>query len=189
MPYLPPNLLQETAFPLAYGKDLATQVRMTAELYRRQYTEIDYYQLKKAVTAVAAPGDLSGETGTTKFDTLYREAVDPTMTAWAQPHLSGDTVAANPEQFFPLQRIHTRVQRVTRELDLKKAGLVKVRRLTCFIPTLLLDEVGVTVTDGDKFFWHDDFYYVKAPDPVGWWKNTNVRVFVRFDAETRPDGS
>ncbi len=188
MPYLPPELLQDTEFPKAYGKDLATQIRMIDEQYKRMFPEVPYYCIKVNMTPVAT-GELSGEVGSSKIDTLYGEAMDPAAEAWTQPHLSGTLKAADPEVFDPPQTIHIKIQKADRELDLKKPGIVKVRRLAIVIPAYTLDLLGMTVHEGDKFTWHDDVYYVKKPDPVGWFKNTNVRLFVKADIETRPVGS
>lgn len=190
MPYLPPDLLETTVFPTPAGKDLATQARMISELYRRSYPALDYYCLKKAITPVAKMGDISGEAGTTKVDTLYHEAVDSTMTAWNQPHLSGGTYqAAEPELYDDPIKLHLRIQRVSRETELKKIGFDKRRVLSAYIPTPLLDLAGITAKEGDWFTWDGRPYAVLLAEPTGYFKNSNVRMYVRLDCDSKKLGS
>jgi hypothetical protein len=189
MPYLPPNTLEHTAFPKVAAKDLATQARIVSELYRRMYPALDYYVLRKAMTPVAKIGDISGETGATKVDTLYNEAVDSSLASWQQPHLSGTLQAAEPELFDPPVKLHIRVQRITRETELKKQGFDKRRVLSAYIPTPLLDLAGIACKEGDYFMWDGRPYQVLLAEPTGYFKNSNIRMYVRLDCDSKKVGS
>lgn len=189
MPYLPPDILEQTAFPTNSSKDLATQARMISELYRRMYPALDYCVLVKAMTPVAKIGDISGEAGATKVDTLYNEAVDSAMETWQQPHLSGTFAAAEPEVFNPAIQLHMRVQRITRETELKKQGFDKRRVLSAYIPTPLLDIAGVTCKEGDYFTWDGRPYQVLLAEPTGYFHNSNVRLYIRLDCDSKRLGS
>lgn len=181
-PYLPVNLTEDTEFPEAWGKDLRHELRMIEERYHRHFPEIDYYQMKKAATPTIPPA-ISGEPANTQFDPLWAESVDPNMATWQQPHLSGTLKAADVDVFFDPVPIHARLQRENLELELKKYGFDQVRDLLVFVPLTFFDSNNIAVSAGDKFVWDDDEYRVLQFDRTGFWKNTNLRIYMAINAE------
>lgn len=199
MSYLPGEYAHETTFPLAYGKDLQYQVRQTRERWVRLYPKIEYYCLLIATTAAPdAPVTghaVVGESGNTKFDALWGESVpaEPGNSTWQQPH-GTDTpgaalVASGADLFSEPVLLHARVRREARENDLKKLGFDRIRDLLITIPTVLLDEYGVTTRPGDQFVWDGDRYVVMQEDSGGYWKNTNIRLFRTLNCEHVHAGS
>jgi hypothetical protein len=201
MSYLPGDYVHDTTFPLAYAKDLLFAAARTREMYVRFKPKIDYFTLRIAVTPAADAPDtthaLVGETGTTKFDPLWGEAVpveNPGDTTWKQPHGTDPTagnviVATNPELFDGPFVLHANVRREARENELKKLGFDRIRDLLITIPTILLDESGIEAHAGDQFIWDGDRYVVMQEDSGGYWKNTNVRLYRTLNCEHLHSGS
>lgn len=178
-PYLPVLDITNTSFPRADWKDVQQQVRLVNGKYRRIYPELPYYPLLRAPTAVASPGDLSGEPGTTAFDPIWGEPIAPGAgQKWEQPHGSSALDATSGEVFGGPYPIHCRVQLDSKDLDLKKYGFDKVRDITVWIPLSLLDEQGVRVNSGDNLEWNSRRFVVKEFTTTGWWRNTNVPLFM-----------
>lgn len=194
MPYLPIIAPEETSFPKADTRDLAFQIRAIEELYRRQAPAILYYQLNKAPTPTTTPAATQdrtpvGDAGTTKFDPIWGEVVADTA-EWVQPQGTAGAVSPNEnEVFFDPVRINARVQRISKETELKKYGFDKVRDLTLFVPLSILDTFAITVTHGDKFVWNGDEYTVLELNLSGYWKNTDVSLYMAINAEHRRKGS
>lgn len=132
---------------------------------------------------------LSGEPGNSKFDILWGESVDATQQTWKQPHLSGTVKAADVEEFFDPIEVHARVQRILQEKELKKVGFDEVRQLDVFVPLSILDGLNIVINAGDKFMWDAEWYTAKQFELVGYWKNTNVRLFGKITAEHLRTGS
>jgi hypothetical protein len=196
MPYLPEDFTHPTVMPQAYGADVLHAIRTIEEKWARFYPQVNYFCLRKAVTVVPknAQGDvdtqsLSGVSGTTVFDPILGEAVDNTSTVWKQPHLSGDTRAANPERFMDPIRVHAQVRREAKEKELKKLGFDEVRDLLLTIPTSALDKLGIEVTQGDRFVWDNDLYEVLQFETTGYWKNTNLRLYMILNCRHYHPGS
>jgi hypothetical protein len=189
--YLPPLAITETVFPKAWSKDLYTSVRLIQEQYVRIYPKVFYQALLKSTTPVQN-NDYDtpvGAPGYTQFDPLYGEAVAANMTTIVQPHLSGEYQAANPELYAKPFPLNMRMFRSELETDLHKYGFDKVRELICTIPTVMLDRGGITVMEGDKFWWDGRAYKVESVGRDEYWHNTNVQLFVTFQADAWRAGS
>jgi len=198
MPYIPENFTMPTGMPLAYEKDVLTAIRIVEEKWTRFYPQIRYFSLNKAVTNVplTSTGDIdtesvSGTAGGTTFDPVWGEAVDPVALAsgWKQPHLSGDRRAVDPEQFATPVYINAQVRREAREKELKKLGFDEVRDLLVTIPLSLLDKLAITVTQGDRFIWDNDMFEVLQYETTGYWKNTNLRIYMVLNCRHQHPGS
>lgn len=194
------NPTENTILPKAGGKDLAMQVRLIEEKYRKFFPEITYFKLKKQVTAVADPADavqIIGASGTTQFDRLWGEQVPASMetTGWQQPHLSEqdpDTAthdAPDRGEYEDAVEIHGRVQRIAREDELKKYGFDRLRDLILHLPLFTMQKIGLRPRPGDYFIWDGDQFDVKQVNRRGWWKNTNVRLYYVISSAHRHLGS
>jgi hypothetical protein len=189
-PGIPPQPLNDTVFPRAADRDLGVQIAYIEELYARVYPQIDYYPLNKAVTGAAPTGiGLSGEAGASKFDALYGETVDPKMATWQQPHGSPTLKAANVDQFLIPVPINARFQRVNLEKEGKRYGFDKVRDALVIFPHSVAERLGLKPQAGDKLVWDGDEYTVLQHDRVGFWKNSNVRLYYVLNVEHRRHAS
>lgn len=196
--YLPIGIIEHTEFPRADGKDVAMQIRQIEELWRRNYPKIEYYNIKKA-TSPALDGDdeldlvvLSGEEGFTEFDVLWGESVPETVAdvdTWVQPHGKATHSVDSHDVFWPKVEFHARIQRESKERQLKKWGFDKIRDILVFIPLSSLDRHGITVDVGDKFWWDGDEFNVLQHRKTGYWKNSNVRLYIVMNCEHRRLGS
>ena len=195
-PYLPPPFLQGTPFPKAFKKDVRMQIRLIEDLYRTQMPEIDYFVHSKDPTAICdepgadedtlLAGTIVGETGGTQWDPLWGESVPSTeeATGWEQPHGNVTHDATDSRGVFddPV-RIRARVQREAKERELKKYGFDKVRAILVHIPVSILDAHGIFVEAGDEFEWDGERFLVKQRNRTGYWKNTNVRLYLTINAD------
>lgn len=191
MSYLPPSPTDPTAWPDAYGRDIAVQIRLIAEKWQRTFPLLSYYSLKKGTTPATDPDMPVGETDRTQFDPVWGEAVPATMasTGWIQPHGDAAVDAANPELFEVPLKMNFRVQRIVKEKELKKYGFDQIRDLLLFIPLSILDDNGVKVKPGDYVVWDGDKYAVLQDNRVGYWQNSNVRLHMALNCEHLREGS
>jgi hypothetical protein len=198
MPYLPEDFTHPTVMPQAYGADVLHAIRVIEEKWARFYPQVNYFCLRKDVTVVPknAQGDVdtesvSGTAGGTVFDPVLGEAVDNAalVSGWKQPHLSGDTRAVSPERFMDPVRVHAQVRREAKEKELKKLGFDEVRDLLLTIPTSMLDKLGIVVTQGDRFVWDNDLFEVLQFETTGYWKNTNLRLYMILNCRHYHPGS
>lgn len=197
MTYLPPDFLQDTPFPKGFRKDVRQQVRMIEDLFRTQMPEIDYFVQVRSTTDVCTvegttdpetilAGTLVGEAGDTQWDPLWGESVPSSMesTGWEQPHSNPVHDATDSRgQFESPLRLRARIQREAKDRTLKKLGFDKIRDILVFIPLSLLDARGVTVEAGDEFEWDGERFTVLQRRRAGYWKNTNVRLYIAINAE------
>ena len=191
MSYLPPTPTDPTVWPEPYGKDIALAIRMIDEKWQRHFPLLPYYGLKKATTPMTDPDHPTGEPGNTQFDPVWGESVPVSMaaTGWVQPHADGTPDAVDPELFRDPVQLNFRVQRSEPELELKKYGFDQMRDLLLFIPLSILDAAGIKIQQGDYATWDGDEYAFLQFDRVGYWKNTNVRLYMAINCEHRRHGS
>lgn len=197
MPYLPRPYTHDTEFPEAFDRDLRTQIGMIEEQAKRFFPKIPYYCISKTVgialadPVTSAPAPVGGAQQNT-FDPLYGEIVDPSLAgqAWKQPHRDA-TIAAGVEveRYGAPIEVHARVQREMKDYDLKKYGFDEMRDLLLHVPASLLDRVGITAVAGDKFIWNGEEYLTLQVKESGYWKNTNIRLWVTIMAEHKRRGA
>ena len=194
--YLPKDYTHGTKFPGAISKDLQTQIRMIEERWIRFYPQVEYHAFSGDVRPTTNPAGTQegvlGEAGGSAFDSLWGETVDAAQIStgvWKQPHRNAGSVAANPEIRYPMQRIHARVKRESREKELKQYAFDQIRDLTVDIPLSLLDAAGITCRPDDEFVWDGYRYVVMQTETTGYWKNTNIRLFMTLYAEHARSGS
>mgnify|MGYP001606644484 CR=1 FL=1 len=195
MAYLPESLTNETAIPRGFHQDFQEQVRVVNEKWQRHYPLIKYFCLKKVVTPVGQAVDTPiGATPNTVFDPLWGESIDKDAMvggAYIQPHVSGvsGVDATDPPQYEPAVDIHAQIRRDAKERELKRLGFDEVRDILVTIPTSLLDAAGITVQQGDRLIWDNDLYEVLQKQRTGYWKNTNLRLYVVMNCEHARMGS
>jgi hypothetical protein len=191
MPYLPPAFLNDTVFPSAQGYDTNLAISFIEERWRRFYTLVQYFTIIKPLSAATAGNFIVHKAGTTAFDTLYGESVDPAMSTsgWVQPHLNPTANTVDVELFNPSVNINARVPRRDPDSGLYNYGFDRVRKMDIgaevVIPVSLLDRLGVTCQAGDKLAWDGDEYTVKQETQCGYWKNTNIRFYIKLMCEHR----
>jgi hypothetical protein len=193
MPYLPVDLTMQTEFPLEYGKDVQQGIEIIDEKWARHFPEVSYFCLLKQTTVVVDDNvdNASGEAGNSAFDPLWGESIDPQalIDGWKQPHLNPDQEAANVTQFADPVKLHAQVRREARDDELKKLGFDRFRDLLVTIPLSLLDKKGVTTQQGDRFIWDNELYQVEQMNRTGFWKNTNLRIYMVLNCEHARLGS
>ena len=194
MPYIPPDIVDETKFPLAQGKDLSAMLKLIVEKYTRHYAAQNYYSLLTStapVPKVDGSRPLVGATGTTRFDPLYGESVPAPASGekWAQPHGNAATPASDSEKYDDPVLLPLRVRRDNRENDLKKLGTDRVRTVTATVPSSLLDAAGLTAKPGDCFNWNGERFEILYTEVGEYWKNTNIPLFIDMIATTQRRGA
>ena len=199
MPYLPSPTTETVVFPLVNQKDFALQVRMIEDKWRRFYPWINYYPILKAVTVDTDVNGASvvGEPGTTIFDPVYGESVDPLMLVdgWQQPHLSGTYRAFDTDVFADPVQINARVLLTATDTELHHYGFDRVLDLMLEIPASLFDSVSVTAQAGDKFLWGEGHgstggeYTVIELGPNNRYLNAATMLYVGLNCKSRRKGS
>lgn len=196
MPYLPSVRPSDpTAFPEQSGKDLDMDVRLIQELWETVYPLVPYVMIDRRTTPVADVNTLTGEAGASKFDPLWGESQDANRTTWRQPHgTDGAVKAADVEVFKTPVSLHMQVNPVTETRpDLHKYGFDeddrRIGRLLVTIPCSLLDNGNVVCTAGDLVKWEGDEFLVLKTRLTGYWKNTNVRLYMSLLCDHRRHGS
>lgn len=178
--------------PAQGGADRLLQNRLAIEKWRRYFSPVPYYQIKKAVTYVVnRPSDkLVGETATTKFDPLYGEAIDPSASpTWQQPHGSDVLHAADPEVYAAAVQVPLRVQIEARDSDLKLWGFERMEDAIASCPDALLSQLTVTCKSGDYFVWGGHEYEVLQVVPSARFKNDPATLYAVLNCKTKRRGS
>lgn len=197
MPYLPSSFLHDTLFPEAYDADVQMQIRLIDEQAERFFPRVPYYSVLNVV-GVASVDPITGTTapvggvGQNTFDDLYGEIVDPALAgqAWRQPHRDPTLSAGiEIERYAEPVNVTARVQREVKDYDLKKYGFDEMRDLLLHVPSLTFDRLGITAVAGDKFIWNGEEYAVLQAKEAGYWKNTNLRLWVGVMAEHKRRGA
>lgn len=191
MPYLPTEPTMETTFPQEYGPDVLQAIRIIEEKWERHFVPINYHCLNKATVAVADVDTVSGEVGASGFDPLWGESVDPALIGqqWQQPHRNPNAEAANTTVFMDPVKVHAQVRREARDDELKRIGFDRFRDLLVTIPLSLLDKAGITCQQGDRFIWDNETFQVEQMNRTGFWKNTNLRIYMVLNCEHSRLGS
>jgi len=197
MSYLPPRVINDTLLPTANNpyKDLKVTCSLLVEQWRRFYPVIKYKMIK--VDLQEAVNDAVGRVPYTKVDDLYGESVpDSSILSndWHQPHAQdpeGEELDATQHtKYEDAIDVNIRVEVVSDEKVIGTVSTINDERdLVLYIPTSLLDLVGITISAGDVFEWDGDNYEVVAHNFEQRWKNTNYYLFIRFYAKRQEIGS
>jgi hypothetical protein len=201
-PYVPPKYLVNTEFPEAFGRDVATQIQLIEEKWRRFFPLIPYYSLEQNTGIASTPDNITPEipapvtsTGAgAGYDTLWGEEVDraaATAGEWSQPHLSGSQAATTENEVYagPVN-LHLDIKEVANKKRVKELwGFDDVRDVVAVVPLSLLDRCSIGVKEGDKIVWDGAEYTVLEFRGSGWWKKSNVRFYGAFNFEHKRLGS
>lgn len=208
--YILPRSLEDTTFPFAedgavvggLSKDLFTQCRMITEKWQRKFPIVDYFQIKNAPSNVApnidVPSGIPADPAVqinepTMIDDLWGESISDMVTTWEQPH--GGTPealilpATDVDNFFDAISIHAAILMEPTERQLKKIGLDSVKDLAVTLPTYYLDICNVTCNRGDYFIWRGEEYEIHTVHDRGYWKNTNVFLYLVLNCKRKRLGA
>jgi hypothetical protein len=134
-----------------------------------------------------------GEVTPTQFDPLWGESIgeNAVLTEWKQPHGSQDVPAdtKSVERHYGPFPVHAQVKRDAKKTELQKIGFDEIRDLLVYIPVSILDAFGIVATEGDYFLWDEREYTVVRANSVGYWKNTNIALYVALNCENRRHGA
>lgn len=134
-----------------------------------------------------------GDVPATQYDPLWGESIaeNAVLTDWKQPHGSQDVPADTKkvDQYYGPFSINAQVKRDAKKTELQKIGFDEIRDLLVYIPVSILDAFGITVTEGDYFVWDMREYTVVRVNSTGYWKNTNIALYVALNCENRRHGS
>ena len=185
-----------TGFGPSASKDLRFQERLIAAKWRAQFaaSALSYRSLLKAPTDVdagAQPAAVSGGTGTTRFDPLYGESIDPDVGgSWRQAQGSGDLDAGAVEAYAPAVAIPARVNLTPTEDDLKRHGFERDVTMVADVPAAVLDDAGVAAKPGDVADVGGLRYVVTGVNVLrSRWLNTFTPLFVAVGCRAKRQGS
>lgn len=192
----PEDVSSEAEFPRTLDKDLAIAVRMIEERFRRHYPATAFYPLRKSVTSVGQDTTLPvGAAPNTVFDALYSESVDPAAFTpngkepFAQPHTTDNVDAARGHEYDDPLFLHARVQRENVERELKRLGFEQIRGILVKLPTSACATAGWDPQPGDRLIYDNTLYEVQQRARTGYWKNSNVRLYIELSAQQARLGS
>lgn len=139
-------------------------------------------------------GGISGIPGETVMDDLWGEDIPTNMTAeWVQPH-GDDTAglsydATDTRIYHEPVVIHAAIDRQPTDRTLKKIGIDKMKELLVTIPTPSLDDANLSCSIGDYLVWRGESYEVENVYDRGYWKNTNIFLYVVLNCKRMRRGS
>jgi len=134
----------------------------------------------------------SGEDGTTKVDDLWGEDILPDLDEWENPH-NPDTLpgpdATNLRLYDTPVAVHAQVQVEADEWELKRMGISQMQDLLIHFSTYILDIKKIVVKLGDRVTWGGEKYEILKVYPKGYWKNTNIFLYLICDCKRIHIGS
>lgn len=197
--YLPAPTNETIQFPLPRAKDYALQIRMIEQKWMRFYPLITYYPILKATTVNTDPtgASLIGTEGSTIFDPIYGESIDPTLltVGWEQPHGSVTYHTAEVDVFADPVQVNARILVAATDVELHKFGFDRQLDLIIIIPASILDSVSVTMQAGDKFRWGEgdgnrggEYTIIELSENKRY-LNTATMLYVAGNCKSRRKGS
>lgn len=200
MPYILPSVIHDASFTPWQSDDVATACSLLVEKWETFYPEVDYFMIDYTPTVPVDKGEslATGERPATIVDPLYGEAVpvrDLGAGAWEiiQPHGSSSEAmevdAPSRKRHKDPLRIHVHVARAEPNPELTLEGTNTAREFTLTIPTALLDVHGIVVKSGDRIRWGVNLLELKEVKIRGYWKWTNIPLYVVAEASIEATGS
>jgi hypothetical protein len=199
MSYIPFSTEEITRFPQAFSKDLKFAIERLEEKWKRHYPIIDYHELRLDYDRPEAVNDggivRPVETGdSTTWDDLWGEDLPDFQSdiTYSNPHSQVDSpeADANVSQVFcdPVP-IHVHMLEQATEYQLKKMGRDLMHDVVATFLTPLLDAQGLTIKSGDRLAWGGRTCQILDVKNRGFWKMTNIFLFLECDCEEARYGS
>jgi len=192
MSYFPFDIVDETTFPKGVGKDLNFNIRVLKEKWNRFYPLLPFHSLVLDYEKVAAgiDGGISlGEGVSTSVDDLWGEDLpdfDQTVMDYSNPHSQEDSPEPNAiegKQYRDPVNTRIHILEEATEYQLKKMGRDLMNDLIATFLTPMLDDNGLVVKSGDEFTWNGERYKILDVKHRGFWKMTNLFLFVECNCE------
>lgn len=178
-----PKVLMDTVFPTAHDKDLQMNIRILKEKYQRFYPKLDYKQMNLGIPD-PQEGDVPATpppVTVTEIDDLWGEPVPngelPGL-AWENPHSTLDLDATEGDKRLPGIEINAHVNHQPSKKVLGRFGIDEQRVMVVTFLVPLLEEAGITVRHGDRFFWKNFVFEVLHWQRMGYWKDTSVHLYI-----------
>jgi len=198
MPYIPTSSVLDTVMSPHDAVDLITYSDYLVEMMLLAHPRCDYYMLDLLPTAVTSAGEkvTTGAAPRTTIDAIYGETIPTRNGAFSQPHGTGTEAALINAT---ASRVHKAAVRdmplYYKRLDVSRGSdgvsAASARKFELTWPTPLLDRYGVTVNIGDEIQFGNQRLEIKEsyiPDR-GYWKYTNIPLYIRAFASLRQTGS
>jgi len=215
--YIPDESSNPTVWPVPHARDFEFHTRRLKEIWKRFYPTIQLRSLKHFPTtlfddastpeqiAADAEGDerfkpipsvhrKSGHnTGGTEVDPLYLESVPQgTSSYWQQPHSSVESPERDAEKWNEYREavdVHAFIRVTVNPYVLQRWGIDEDFDIIAMFTTPELDDRGILISVGDRFFWQGQEYEVHHRRPEGWWFNTDAFLHLICDCRRVRRGS
>ena len=198
MPYIPPSAVNSSYIPKGTGRDLSKAMQYLKEKFKRFYPKIKYYMLKTNPTVEGTDnmrGDPTVTPPDTVYDSFYGEAVpsEASTKGVVQPHentTEGDAIdATDLLKYKDMVEVNAEIRTEPTRKELDKWGIDEMKDLIVFFTTPLLDELNIIINIGDKFEWDGMPYQITEWYKKGYWKFTNIPLYIMAQAKRLRKGS
>lgn len=198
MPYQPVEDIHDSPLTPGSSADLTSHNLLLIEKWELMYPKYAYKQILMSPTVAADNGETltSGTTSGTVVDAVYGEVVPLHLTrGFVQPH---GTKGGAPEvdatvskRFKDPVLLPVYVDRDSTERPLTSRGQEALRYFKIIWPAALLDRYGVSVNAGDEFEYGSQEIEIQSVyvPPRGYWKTTNIPLYIQASGSLRVKGS
>lgn len=200
MPYIQPSVIHDAGFTPWQSESLKTACELLIEKWEMFYPVFSYLMIAHDAAIPVDKGESMavGQPPTTVVDPLYGEAIpihDLGAGQWEaiQPHGTSAAALATDapirKKHKPAVPLNVHVLRNEQNPELKLEGANPSREYTITIPTPLLDKYGVVVRPGDRIVLGVNQIELKEVRMVGFWKWTNIPLYIKAEAASEAIGS
>lgn len=200
MPYIQPSVIHDAGFTPWQSESIKTACDILIEKWELMYPQFDYLMIDYEATLPVDKGETlaTGVSPATIVDPLYGEAIpvrDLGGGQWetTQPHGTSAAALATDatvrKKYKPAVPLFMHVKRNEQNPELKLEGANPSRDFTLTVPTPLLDKYGVVIKPGDRMRMGVVQMEMKEVRLVGYWKWTNIPLYVRMEASLEAVGS
>ena len=186
--------LHDTSFPTATDKDLQMQIRIIREKYGRFFPLVEYQQMNINNVQEHTNDTPDDDTPTyeTEIDDLWGEPIPNGQLQgdkWINPHTTETLDATKCNKRVNRGKINVQIDHQPSERSLIKWGIDEKRVITCkfFVP--LLEDNGIVVAMGDRFYWKNHTMEIRNWKRTGYWKNTSHHLYIEAVATYARYGS
>lgn len=200
MPYIQPSVIHDAGFTPWQSESLTTACELLIEKWELFYPRFDYLMIAYEAAVPVDKGEslAVGQPPNTIVDPLYGEAIpvhDLGGGQWEaiQPHGTSmaamETDAPVRKKYKPAIPLHVHLFRNEQNPELKLEGANPSREFTLTVPTALLDRYGVVIRPGDRMIVGANQIEMKEVRMVGYWKWTNIPLYIKMEASLEARGS